>query len=120
MLTKASIRKISFTNRLSLVRNGKFPATTCTTCCKNTTAIGSTHALTETVFILSATFRWLVCPFHGIKRIWASKIRMAKVYYFFFCTNNAKKKGLKLIYSLLDTYIHNLLGFKEFFLKIGV
>jgi hypothetical protein len=49
---------------VTFVRNGKLLASLCAACCQYTAAIGSQHALTETVLIVSFTVVRLKCPFH--------------------------------------------------------
>ena len=46
------------------VRHSQLLATLGTTCGQNATTIGSSHSLTETVFVLSFSVRRLECSFH--------------------------------------------------------
>ena len=47
-----------------LVRYGQFLATLCATACQYTATIGSSHSLTETVLVVTATVVGLKCSFH--------------------------------------------------------
>ena len=46
------------------VRNSQFLSTFSTTCCQYSTAVCSSHSLTETMFVLSLSVRGLECSFH--------------------------------------------------------
>lgn len=48
-----------------LIRNAQLFASLCATVCQYTTTIGSSHSLTETMLVGTATVRGLECSFHS-------------------------------------------------------
>ena len=56
------------------VRNGEFFPSLTATAGQHPSAVGGSHSLTETVFILALAFGGLVCTLHS-----SSKLRAAKV-----------------------------------------